>query len=309
MRIKKTLILLWLGLCCWQAALAKDIVFTAIGDQPYFDESAFEKLISKINADQQSQLTIHVGDIKSGSTTCTDERFLRVQQLFATFQKPFIYTPGDNEWTDCHRISNGSYEPTERLAKIRELFFKTKFSHGITYQALERQGDIHSQYAMYIENVRWWQDDVLFVTLHQVGSNNNLDPKIPGAITEYTARNRANLAWLQESFAIASKKEAAAIVLAMQADTFDQWIPKESGFTDFLTVFGNEAQQFKKPILVIQGDSHQYKVDQAFKNNEQQTIRHVIRLIVPGANLVEAVQVTIKPKEQNIDQFFVFKKY
>lgn len=309
MRIKKTFILLWLGLCCWQAALAKDIVFTAIGDQPYFDESAFEKLISKINADQRSQLTIHVGDIKSGSTTCTDERFLRVQQLFATFQKPLIYTPGDNEWTDCHRTSNGSYEPTERLTKVREIFFKTKLSHGITYQALERQGDIHSQYAMYIENVRWWQDDVLFVTLHQVGSNNNLDPKIPGAITEYTARNRANLAWLKESIDLASKKETSAIVIAMQADTFDEWIPKESGFTDFLREFGIKAKQFKKPILVIQGDSHQYKIDQAFKDADQETIANVMRLIVPGANLVEAVQVTIQTNEKDIGKVFQFKKY
>ena len=28
---------------------------------------------------------------------------------------PVIYTPGDNEWTDCHRVNNGGYNPLERL--------------------------------------------------------------------------------------------------------------------------------------------------------------------------------------------------
>ena len=29
------------------------------------------------------------------------------------------YTPGDNEWTDCHRPAAGGYVPTERLARLR----------------------------------------------------------------------------------------------------------------------------------------------------------------------------------------------
>jgi hypothetical protein len=28
---------------------------------------------------------------------------------FAAFQAPLVYVPGDNEWTDCDRASNGSY--------------------------------------------------------------------------------------------------------------------------------------------------------------------------------------------------------
>ena len=31
--------------------------------------------------------------------------------------------PGDNEWTDCHRGNNGKYDPLERLAVLREMFF------------------------------------------------------------------------------------------------------------------------------------------------------------------------------------------
>ena len=39
------------------------------------------------------------------------------------FADPLVYTPGDNEWTDCHRTSNGGYTPTERLDVIRTTFF------------------------------------------------------------------------------------------------------------------------------------------------------------------------------------------
>ena len=34
-----------------------------------------------------------------------------------------VLTPGDNEWTDCHRVAAGEYQPLERLAKLREVFY------------------------------------------------------------------------------------------------------------------------------------------------------------------------------------------
>src|SRR5690606_35598316 len=34
-----------------------------------------------------------------------------------------VYTPGDNEWTDCHRSRAGGFDPLERLAALRSLFF------------------------------------------------------------------------------------------------------------------------------------------------------------------------------------------
>ena len=34
-----------------------------------------------------------------------------------------IYVPGDNEWTDCHRANNGGYDPLERLAFLRAMFY------------------------------------------------------------------------------------------------------------------------------------------------------------------------------------------
>ena len=306
----KKYLLFWIAAASCSFPLhATELTFTAIGDQPYFSDEAFSALIRKINADTSSQLTIHVGDIKSGSTTCSDERFLSVKKLFDEFSKPLIYTPGDNEWTDCHRTSNGSYNQLERLQKLRTLFFEQSTSLGQKKIKLERQGDIAPTYNAYIENARWTTQQITFITIHQVGSNNNLDPNIPGAIEEYKKRNGANMAWLKDSFNDANNKNSLAIVIAMQSDIFDAYVPKESGFKDFIQTITALAKSYKKPILLIQGDSHQFKVDQPIKDSNSATVPNILRMIVPGANLVEAVQVKVDTQQPVITDTFKFKKY
>jgi len=42
---------------------------------------------------------------------------------FSTLPIPVVYTPGENEWTDCHRANNGAYDPLERLSALRQVFF------------------------------------------------------------------------------------------------------------------------------------------------------------------------------------------
>src|SRR3989344_254193 len=54
-----------------------------------------------------------------GFPPCADATF---QDRFGLAQKskhPFIFTPGDNDWTDCYRAKPRTYEPLERLAKLR----------------------------------------------------------------------------------------------------------------------------------------------------------------------------------------------
>lgn len=98
----------------------------AIGDLPYHlpdDFERFERMIQQIN-DVNPAFTLHVGDIKSGKVPCSDEYYEKIKNYFNAFEKPLIYTPGDNEWTDCDRELCGSYDPEERLDKLRQLFFQ-----------------------------------------------------------------------------------------------------------------------------------------------------------------------------------------
>ena len=306
---KKILISLMLASTLLGTSYAKELSFTAIGDQPYFSNEAFRQLINRINQHPQSKFTIHVGDIKNGASVCSDETFLEVKKLFDGFEKPLVFTPGDNEWTDCHRASNGSYQQLERLEKVRSIFFQEGKSLGQQALQLENQSKLMPKYRSYIENQRWADQDVLFVTIHQVGSNNNLDHQVPGAIAEHQARNAANMAWLNNSFQLAKNKKYAAVVIAMQSDIFDPRVPKESGFKDFIQTISKLSASFKKPILLIQGDSHQYVVDQPIKNQAGETQENVLRLIVPGASLVDAVEVTIDTDKKTIQEVFTFTKY
>src|SRR5450830_2006779 len=84
---------------------ADAFTFAVIGDIPYgaAQIANFPHVIQQINADPTVQLVDHLGDIKSGSTVCSDEYFAQVKAQFDTFVDPLVYTVGDNEWRSEER--------------------------------------------------------------------------------------------------------------------------------------------------------------------------------------------------------------
>ena len=170
-----------------------------------------------------------------------------------TFQKPLVYIPGDNEWTDCHRKNNGPFDPLERLAKIRAMFFPQATSLGQQTLAVIRQSDA-SSFTHMVENARWVTQNVLFVTVHVVGSNNNLRQNRDAAM-EFLERNTANIAWINDAFAVAKRDNAPGIVLVMHADPdFRGKLGDGNGFTDTLETLAKQAADFGKPLLIVHGD-------------------------------------------------------
>jgi hypothetical protein len=59
-----------------------------------------------------------------GLPPCSDEIFQDCLGLAQRSRHPFIFVPGDNEWTDCHRAKPRTYDPLERLTKLRQMFFQ-----------------------------------------------------------------------------------------------------------------------------------------------------------------------------------------
>lgn len=276
------------------SAFAQSFTFAAIGDVPYGPHEDFAALIDKLNG-QPLAFTIHVGDIKSGSTVCSDETFLSVRKLFDRFDRALIYTPGDNEWTDCHRLNNGRYDPLERLEKIRQLFFASSESLGKQRLSLQTQSSQES-FTSYVENRRWSQGKVRFASLHLVGSNNNLQPGLPSS-SEFAAREHANIAWLRETFAEAKSNMDVAVVLAMQADTFFGEPRKGSGFVRWNAALAEEVAAWGKPVLLIQGDTHQYLIDSPLKDASGKPLRHLVRVVVPGESQADAVLINVDPAD------------
>ncbi len=287
-------------------ARAATFSFAALGDTPYVlpeDFERFARLITRINAARPA-FTIHVGDIKPGNTRCSDEHYAKIGEMFATFEQPLIYTPGDNEWTDCHRADNGGYDPIERLAKLREQFFANPAqSLGREKIALETQS-ADPRHAVYIENRRWERAGVLFATLHVVGSNNNLQ-RDQTAVNEYLARNAANLAWMAATFARAREQNAKAMVLAFQAELgweHDGFDDRRSGFNDTLNALRRHAREFGKPVLIVHGDRHRFVVDKPLRQNRQ-LIYNVTRLMVFGDADVHGVMVNVNTDDPDVFSF------
>ncbi len=246
--------------------------FAVIGDIPYgaAQIAAFPGRIAQINADRQVQLVDHVGDIKNGSSTCDDAYFAKIRTDLDTFRDPLVYTPGDNEWTDCHRVNNGAYNPLERLAAVRKIFFPrpgvTLGQHPVKVVSQAAQG--------YVENVGYQRDDVAFAAVHIVGSNNSLAPwsglgltaPTPEQSAEVLGRTAADIALIRGTFAAARRDHNRAVVLFTQADMFDGTVANPAyadyfAFTPIVAALAQEARNFRGPVYLFNGDSHVYHQD------------------------------------------------
>jgi len=304
-------------ICGLSAASAAETVgganafsFVALGDMPYRipgDYERFDRLIAAINKSAPA-FSIHIGDIKAGSTPCTDESFAKVLDQFRSFEQPLVYAIGDNEWTDCHRPAAGRFDPRERLARLRQMFFVNPgMSLGRQPMAVESQAKAMPDHAKYVENVRFSKNGVQFTVLHVVGSNNGFEPTDPAAATEYFERNAANMAWLAASFRLATEQNAKAMVIAFQANPYDirqayPEMPPVSGFVDLVRAIDRGARGFRKPILVVWGDTHVLDIG-PFRDTRGKPIPNVIHLQVMGEDYVHAVRVTVDPDSGGVFGF------
>ena len=118
----------------------------------------------------------------------------------------------------------------------------------------------------------------------------------------------ANIAWTKDSFAKAKAEGAKAVVMGIHADLWDAatyyatW-PRHSGHKAWVEAFLESAADFGKPVLLIHGDSHVFRIDHPFKNNDGKTVELITRLEVYGANQVQAVRVTVDPDDPAVFGF------
>jgi hypothetical protein len=133
--------------------------FALVGDVPYglVEEPKFDRVIADINASHDVRFVVHTGDVKQGGERCDDAVFLKRFEQFQKLSQAFIVTPGDNDWTDCHRSNNGNYLPTERLAKFRQIFYPVPGrSTGQRPMTLRTQAGM-AGFRDYVENTMWSQ--------------------------------------------------------------------------------------------------------------------------------------------------------
>lgn len=278
---------------------AEKFEFVATGDTAYQGEpsiEAYARLIELIN-EQDNAFSIHVGDIW-GASMCVEERYEEILDTFNSYLKPVVFTPGDNEWTDCDRHVYGDWEPADRLQMLRGVYYKEAKSLGTETIPLVRQADV-SPYTKFVENVRWLHNDVLFLTLNVPGSNNNVDITVKSDLLEAYERNQANKAWIRDSFRIATEQDLPAVVIAIQAELFantgGQRVPP--AYADLVNEMRIATSRYSKPILLVHGDAHRFTIDRPFSAFGPGRLinGNFMRLQVYGDPEVRAVRVTVDP--------------
>jgi hypothetical protein len=284
------------------------------GDLPYSDTQALTgvpNLIADMN-NSQLEFTVHDGDLKAGNgttgsispTICSDALYAQGLAYLNALDGPAMFTPGDNDWTDCDRPSNGGFNSLGRLDYERQLFFSTPYSLGTqpmkqdvqtTPSCLGVNGPTQC-----VENRRWTVKGVTYATLNVQGSCNNLCDTAPDP-AEYAARNAADIAWLQQTFDAAKANGSAAVMLISQADpgfdgsdgtrapvrnpsTLVETDGAPDGFHDFLVALRNQVISFGKPVAYVHGDSHYFRIDKPFLDSQGRRLENFTRVETFGDN-------------------------
>jgi len=304
------------------------------GDEFYSSDPATKATLvaQTINSMNSHDLnfTLFAGDSKNGSSLCTDTAIVEdITTIFTSLEAPTLYSLGDNEWTDCHRTSNGSYDPIERLNFLRTNFFNKNTTQGLNPIVVERQGELGQAYS---ENSRFVKNNVEFVALHISGSNNNFvatekqctkkstrtQADCDAATAEYQARNTQNIAWLKKSFAEAKANHYAGILITIQADVYfpfelsaggykDDFLPQldaNNGYSDFVHTLIEETQSYSGKVVLVHGDSHYFKIDKPMFNADGRLTGNFTRVEVFGSKDNSWVEMTVDPSTEN---FFSFK--
>lgn len=270
--------------------------FFAMGDAPYSEGELLqlEGLLADV-AEARPAFVIHVGDIKSGSSVCTDAYTARIADLFRAVPVPVAYTPGDNEWTDCRRSAG---DPFARLAALRRDFYGDP-----RVLRLAELGAVHPDPA-YPENYYFMRGGAMFVAVHVVGSNNGLRPKDAIAVSEWQVRSAANRALIERAAEAAGVHGAKAFIVFFQADPKFEEPGKGRGLDPLRRDLAWLVNSFDGPILVIHGDDHRYVLDRPLVDPRTgETVSRLTRLEVPGSPVVSGVWVTYDPSAEEPFRF------
>lgn len=299
------------------------------GDLPYSPAQAttgVPNLIADMNA-QRLKFSVHDGDLKAGSNSlCDDNLYYKSIDYLNALRAPAMFTPGDNDWTDCDRPSNGGFNSRERLDRERALIFSTHFSLGQRRMRQEVQTEALclglNGPVPCVENRRWTVGRVTYATLNVPGSCNNLCDTAPDP-AEFAARNAANIKWLQETFAVAKARRSAAVMLVTQANpgwdlsdptraplrdpkTLAEPVSSTDGYKDYLLALRTEVVAFRKPVAYVHGDSHYYRVDKPFLDANGQRLENFTRVetfgnnAANGTNDVQWLKVNVDARSREV---------
>jgi hypothetical protein len=310
--------------------------FGLVGDTGYSktEEQGFERIIAALNASDLA-FVIHVGDFQNdprphnrsperSSVPCVEDSYRRVLASFQRVRHPFLLTPGDNDWADCHHLASQTIDPLRALATVRSMFYPKSRSLGQRSIPVESQAS-DPRHVKFVENLRWSIAGVTFATAHIVGSNDNFG-RSPEMDAEQKERKAANLAWMKAAFAKARADNSRGLVLMIQANPGfeNHWpaaakgryfgpfvgragapaIPANDAFGDYIALLVDELETFDRPVAFLHGDTHLFRIDQPlYSKTTNRAFANFTRVETFGSPEMHWVRVSVDPTYSGLFRF------
>jgi hypothetical protein len=140
---------------------------------------------------------------------------------------------------------------------------------------------------------------------------------------EWTARNIANIAWLQESFRVAAARQSAAVMIIAQANpgwdltdgtraplrnptTLAETDGQPDGFQDYLVALRDAVIAFRRPVAYVHGDSHYHRIDKPLLDSQGRRLENFTRVETfgdnqaNGTNDVNWLRVSVDPRSREV---------
>jgi hypothetical protein len=204
-------------------AQGQPISFSAVGDVPYSlaERAEFQQHMDNHDLYSPSEFLVHLGDIKSGGSECTESWYREMATYLRSLSIPAFIIPGDNEWNNCTN-------PTQAWAYwVTHLLAVEQTACGLPL--LERQ-------TVRTENFAFVKSGVLFIGINKV--NGGLSS------SEQQARLQQDADWITYQMQTKGSAVRATVIFAQAAPATE---PLESQLRSAAVAFG-------KPILYIHGD-------------------------------------------------------
>jgi len=140
-----------------------------------------------------------------------------------------------------------------------------------------------------VENRRWTVRGVTYATLNVQGSCNNLCHVSPHP-DEWAARNAADIAWLQSTFEEAQQEGSAAVMM----------------YEDLLVALRDGTIAFGKPVALVHGDSHYFRIDKPLLTSTGRRVQNFTRVETFGDhpendnNDVQWLRVDVNPRTRGV---------
>jgi hypothetical protein len=161
----------------------------------------------------------------------------------------------------------------------------------------------------------------VFVTVNLPGSNND-GLKWTAPFTDETARTReaaqrtlADIRWLEAAFRKAEEDDARAVLIGLQADMWDPSQVAAGGdglgnYSILVHELASLALHFRRPVLLINGDSHVFEADRPLADPSSPTgmihgtpaVPNLTRITVQGSTNAPAewLRLTIDPRTPEV---------